>query len=316
MYKLGFILATLGTIMHQPALGQSSEVTNPPRIAMPPKSDDGQSQAIFKNTGVSDEGSEAAPTTSKIQRAPSQAIPKCYAIGSTDTPSVSANWASYHTGIVGKDRLSLYVDTTTIKHCKSGDDVMVRFWEKIDFTDKSYKLSSEEYNCSQRKQGASSKSWIYLKDGRIVEIHSYKDLGNPIPISSAYNLVRYLCNTKLDRSLSEIPAQALIWVQIDQTDREVSWAILEGDITRKPKYDGFVAEFWLKKDYSNAKWTKYRYSYSYDQIDCTDARYSAGQSYAFLPNQQQGEPIYEDTMRNIAPGSVQAALMNKVCGFR
>lgn len=277
MYKVGFILAILGTFTHEAVLSQSPEATAQLRSATPPK---------------------------------------CYAIGSTDTPSVSANWARHHTGIVGKDRLSAYVDTTTIQHCKRGDDVMVRFWEKIDFADKSYNLSSEEYNCSRRKQGFSSKSWIYSKDGRIVEIYSDKDLGNPIPISSAYNLVRYLCNTQLDRSLSEIPTQALNWVQIDQTDGEVSWAVLEGDITRKPKYDGFVAEFWLKKDYSKAKWTKYRYSYSYDQIDCTNASYSAGQTYAFLPNQQQGKPVYEDTMRSIAPGSVQAAVMNKVCGFR
>lgn len=314
MHKLSVFALALGGIVAHPALSQSPEINAPLRSETPAKNDDEQFKALFNGIGASVQANEAPPAPSNIQRVPPLAIPKCYAIGDMEAPAPSANWARFYTD--EKNRVSAYVDTTTIKHCISGNDVTVRFWKKIDLTDMSYTLSSVDYNCSRRKQENMPKSWLYLRNGRIVERYFDNDIGNPIPISPAYSLVIYICNINLDRSLAEVPGQILDWVRIDQEVDDVNWDIMKTDIALNSYYDEIYAEFWLRKDYSKAKWTKYRYSYSYDKIDCADARYISGQSFAFLPNQNQGKPVYEDTMRNIAPGSIQAAVMKKVCGSR
>ncbi len=295
MRKLSVIALALGSIVAHPALSQSLEFKAPLGSATPPKNDDGQLKAHIKDSGASVRANEAPPTPSNMQSVPPLAIPKCYAIGSIEAPSASANWARIYTNPEGR---STYVDTTTIKHCTSGDDFTVKYWKKIDLGKKSYGLSSADYNCSRRKQENSPKSWLYFNDGLVVESDFDVDISNPIPTSPIYNLVRYICNSNLNRSLAEVPAQVLHWVTINQEGPDVTWDILETDLDIKSEYGKTYAEFWLRKDYSKAKWTKYRRSYSYDKIDCADARYVSGQSFAFLPNEDQGEAVSDETIGN------------------
>lgn len=244
-------------------------------------------------------------------------LPKCSTRDEVSRLSDSPEWASYHQGRVGKLTGTASVDVTSVSHCqKYNGDLISKFHTKYDFGTGSKTITFSKYNCTKRAEESSGRSWIYLKNGVVSERLAPDEIGNPLPVSSGYKLIKFVCDTRIDHSVNSIPDQILIWDGVNDENDEVVWSILRQDNYLTNDHGNAIAAFWVRKDYSRAKWTKFRYTYSYDKIRCEVGGYRAGQPFGFLPNAQQGSPVYEESMLNIAPGSVQAAVMAKVCAGR
>lgn len=243
-------------------------------------------------------------------------LPSCYRLRDMTAPPAEQNWAQYHVGKGASGRIAVYVETTSIAHCHKSDEINVIYWQKVLFQDNSYFLHKFNYNCTRRKGGYSDVSWYYSKDGNVDESPLQFGIDNPLPTSSAYKLMRFICDGGRDNTLTQVPEIQLIWRNIKFNNEGVPWYILSDDIEIENNFGKKVVKFWVKKDYSRARWTKFRYTYSYDSIKCDDQEYSAGQAYAFLPNAEIGKEVYESSMRSIAPKSIQASVMDEVCVLR
>lgn len=243
-------------------------------------------------------------------------IPRCGSLNKASKVSLSANWVPYHTGKVGKQTGTVSVDVDSIQYCKNRkSELIANFIRNTDFGTGDVTILIADYNCTKKDdEGYNSKSWLYLKNGAVEELTVTTEINNPIPISPAYRLVKYICDINHDKSVAAVPEPVLVWEDLIPNSGDVKWSVLSQDSYTSDYYGQTVAKFWVRKDYSRATWTKYRYTYAFDKIKCEDARYDTGTSYGFLPNAKQGEEVYESSMSNIAPGSVQAAVMAKVCG--
>lgn len=299
MPKKTFVATSLMALLHQVAWAQSTDTMEPLRAVQAAKSNAGEFEALFHN---------ATPSTDEWD-----ALPDCWKLQDTNSPPLEPNWAQFHMGQVGKKVVTALVETTSVRHCKRSGDKFAIYWTKTLFSDGDYFLRKFKFDCSNRDGNGAEKSWLYQRNGQISEVGGGSGIGNPIPIGSAYKLMKFICDIKSDKSITVLTEPQLIWAEVDGKDGDVRWSILMSDLTKDYYSRSKSVSFWIRKDYSNVKWTKFRHSYSFDKIDCDAARYEAGQAYAFLPNAKLGEAVYEETMSSIAPGSVQETVMRTVC---
>lgn len=258
-------------------------------------------------------------------------LPSCYNVRDMNSPPDAPNWATLLAGNGAASEVSSYIETKSIKNCSSSDEKSVLFWEKHLFGDGTYILYRFKFQCQTRRGGYSDRSWLYLKNGKVVEVQGLDGIDNPLPISSAFKLMKYICDDDRNTTIDHIPEVRLEWLDVEYTSGDIGFSILGNDIAYE-KYDELYpvieplgssnsrdmpdVKFWVRRDYSKAEWTKYRYTYSRDTIDCQKLTYKAGRAYAFLPNKNfDGVEVSIDTMYNIAPKSAEEAIMRKVCAF-
>lgn len=312
-------LIGLSAFANQVSAYQPDDLSDSLQANVPPREGDEDFTKLFTQwDGQTSIATKELPEkTGSAEAASPKYIPRCSSLNNASKVSLSANWVPYHTGKVGKQTGTVSVDVDSIRYCKNRKgELIANFTRNTDFGTGDVTILVADYNCMKKdEEGYNSKSWLYMKNGTVEELTVTGEMGNPIPISPAYRLVKYICDINHDKLVAKVPEPALVWEDLTPISGDVKWSVLSQESYTSDYYGRTVAKFWIRKDYSQAKWTKYRYTYAFDKITCEDARYDTGTSYGFLPNANQGQEVYESSMSNIAPGSVQAAVMAKVCAL-
>lgn len=255
-------------------------------------------------------------------------LPSCYSIRDIELPPTDPNWAAFYIDHDDSEITSSFIETKSIKNCEYNDQRIAIFWEKSLFKDRSYFLRRYKLNCETRERDRADRSWLYSTDGGVGEIFAGDGFKDPIPVSAAFKLMKFVCDDHRDIGVQKVPQFHLEWEGVGLTNGDVIYSILRNDIiystsmfSREEMGVGgpptkSEATFWVRRDYSNAKWTKYRYVYSRDTINCQNSTYSLGKAFAFLPGQEfGGEEVNLRSMRNIASNSNEYAIMRQVCNF-
>jgi hypothetical protein len=317
-----FIALSFMVLVLKVAEVQATELNQPLRETQQSR-DDERFKVLFNDWQALNRGSEDVRTV--------DALPSCYSVQDMNSPPVDPNWAILLAGVGAASGVSAYIETKNIKNCSFLNEKSVMFWQKHSFKDGSYFLYRLKFQCETREGGYSDRSWAYLKNGKVLEVQGLYGISNPLPISSGFNLMKYICDDNRNVMIDHIPQFNLEWIDVEANNGDIGFSILRNDVVRG-KYDVGLSviedlndsnlrnlpdvTFWVRRDYSKAKWTKYRYVYSRDTIDCQRLKYKAGRAFAFLPNKNvDGAEVSIDTMYNIAPKSSEEAIMRQVCAF-
>lgn len=321
----GWILALVGALFPLEA-GLAQPADFPAQLPAPPSAINSQHDAEFKavfsdwHAPVAALAEPVSADGDRLVIHPSREIGKCRYRAENSVSLASDHWALFATGEYKGKKYNTYVDAANVNYCLDRDDhVIANHTKKMELSGNAYFITNENYDCFDRETEYDGKGWIYFQDGRVVENSPGDFSSNPIPISDAYRLMKFICDVDHDRSASFVPKPQLKWLLLPRLGSGPVWALLDENEGDSEADFGLWSPdgFWVRKDYSGIKWTKYRYTYSFDSIDCADARYSAGTVYGFLPGAAAGEEVhFEDPMWNIAPNSNQAAVMARVCGSR
>lgn len=254
----------------------------------------------------------------------------CHSAPDMSSPPPDSNWAVLLVGSGPAVGSSFHIETKSIKNCASISEKSVLYWGKYLFNDGSYAIHRFTFNCMKREGEFSDRSWFYSVGGNVVEASPQDGIKNPLPISPGFRLMKYICDDYRDVSVLQVPEVYLEWEDVEFWGGDVRLSILANDVTYKYSSSltgrGEVGgirspqrpevTFWVRRDYSGAKWTKYRYAYSRDTINCEDSTYFMGRAFAFLPNKElNGTEVNLRSMHYIAPNSNEDAIMKQVCNF-